>query len=262
VPKWGFSSSPLVTQGLAMVFVGGPEDKSVIAYHASSGELAWAAGDGTDGYSSPHLEHIDGVDQVVIATDKGLTAFDPSGGKVLWKHDWTIPGQPVPRVSQPMPVGDSDLLVGTQMLGMRRVHVSHEGDSWSEKQVWQTKDIKPYYNDLVVYQDHLYGFDMNFFTCVSLGDGKGKWRARGYGNGQVVLLADQGLLLVSTEKGEVVLVEATPERHKELGRFKAIEGKTWNHPVLAHGKLFIRNGEEAACFQLAVEEAKATSNAK
>jgi outer membrane protein assembly factor BamB len=255
VPKWGFSSSPLVAQGIVTVFAGGPDGKSVLGYHASSGELAWSAGDGTDGYSSPHLEHLHGVDQIVVASDKGLTAFEPAGGKVLWKHDWTM-DQTMPRVAQPTPIGDSDVLLGTQMVGMRRVHVGHEGDAWSQSQVWETKAIKPYYNDLVVYKDHAYGFDGNFFTCVALEDGKSKWRARGYGNGQVLLLADQGLLLISTEKGEIALVRATPERHQELGRFKAIEGKTWNHPVLSHGKLLIRNGEEAACFQIAEDAAK------
>jgi hypothetical protein len=67
----------------------------------------------------------------------------------------------------------------------------------------------------------------------------------------VLLLPDQDLLLVLSEKGEVALVEASPEGHKELGRVQAIEGKTWNHPVVAHGKLFVRNGEWAACYELA-----------
>ena len=96
-----------------------------------------------------------------------------------------------------------------------------------------------------------HGRDGNFLTCVSLDNGEGRWRARGYGNGQVLLLVDQGLLLVLSEKGEVALVEANPEGHKEIGRFQAIEGKTWNHPVVAHGKLYVRNGEEAACYLLA-----------
>src|SRR5439155_11722271 len=90
----------------------------------------------------------------------------------------------------------------------------------------------------------------NFLTCVTLADGKSKWKARGYGNGQVLLLPDQDLLLVVTEKGAVALVEAKPEEHHELARFQVIEGKTWNHPVLAHGKLFVRNGAEAACYDL------------
>jgi outer membrane protein assembly factor BamB len=257
LPQWGFSASPLVAHGLVTVFAGGPKGKGVMAYHASSGEIAWSGGDGTDGYCSTQLTNVGGTEQLLVAANNGLTALDPTGGKVLWSYKWDI-SRP-PRVAQPALVGDSDVLLGTPFQGLRRLHVTHAGDSWGEEQVWESKDIKPYYNDLVIYKDHLYGFDSSFFTCVSLEDGKGKWRARGYGTGQVILLPDQGLLLISTEKGEVVLVEATPEKHKEVAKFKAIEGKTWNHPVLAHGKLYIRNGEEVACFQLPEESGKTSS---
>jgi hypothetical protein len=120
--------------------------------------------------------------------------------------------------------------------------------------VWTTKTFKPYFNDMVVHNGHLYGFDGDFFTCVSLQDGKKKWRKDGYGNGQVLLLADQGLLLVLSEQGEVALLEASPNGPKELARFEAFpEGKTWNHPVVANGRLYARNGAWAACYELAPE---------
>ncbi len=90
VPMWGFSSSPLVAQGVVTVFAGGPGGKSVLGYHASSGEPAWSAGEGNKSYCSPQLTHLGGVDQVVIATNKGLTGFEPSEGKVLWQHDWFV----------------------------------------------------------------------------------------------------------------------------------------------------------------------------
>ncbi|MBS0261670.1 MAG: hypothetical protein JSS02_06895, partial [Planctomycetes bacterium] len=75
-------------------------------------------------------------------------------------------------------------------------------------------------------------------------------KARGYGNGEVLLLAEQGLLLILSEQGELALLKASPERHTELFKIAAIKGKTWNHPVVARGKLFVRNGEEAACYEL------------
>ena len=81
--------------------------------------------------------------------------------------------------------------------------------------------------------------------CVSLKDGREAWRARGYGKGQVLLLADQELLLILSEEGDVALVSAQPEKREELCKFKAIEGKTWNHPVIAHGKLFVRKGKKS-----------------
>jgi outer membrane protein assembly factor BamB len=256
IPRWGFSSSPLVVKGIVTVFAGGPDGHSMLGYHASTGEIAWSKGDGRHTYCSPHLENIDGVEQIAIATENGVTSYEPTEGQVLWQYEWAL-GKQGARVAQPIQIGAADVLVGTPMAGARRVRISHAGNSWGNEQVWETKDIKPYFNDLVIYQDHAYGFDGNLLTCVSLADGKGTWRARNYGNGQALLLADQGLLLVSTERGEVALVEAKPEKHVEIGRFRALDankGKTWNHPVIAHGKLFIRNDAEVACFQLAEEK--------
>jgi outer membrane protein assembly factor BamB len=249
VPQWAFASSPLVLDGLVSVFAGAPDGKAVQAYDAATGEPKWAAGEGTHSYSSPQAAQLAGVSQILIVTDQGLTALEPSEGKVLWNHEWALGIQ---RVVQPAVIGDSDVLLGTTFnKGTRRLHVSHSDKDWDVKEVWSSRAISPYFNDLVLHQDHLYGFDGEFLTCVSLKDGKRCWKERGYGTGQVLLLADQGLLLVLSESGEVALVAADPTKLKELAKFQALEGKTWNHPVVAHGKLFVRNGEEMACYQLA-----------
>jgi outer membrane protein assembly factor BamB len=261
LPQWGFSASPLVAQGMVMVFAGAP-GKSVLGYNAKTGDLAWSAGEGQFSYCSLHPVRVAGVEQVVIATDRGLTAFLPTKGEVLWQHDWPLSGG-MARVVQPTPLGDSDFLIGASFgVGTRRVHVRHDGDNWTSQEVWTTRAIKPYFNDLVIHGDHLYGFDSSFLTCVSLNDGKGKWRARDYGSGQVLLLADQQLLLVLGEQGEVALVDAVADAHRERARFQAIEGKTWNHPVVAHGKLFVRNAKEAACFELTGESERADAGNK
>jgi outer membrane protein assembly factor BamB len=241
------------------VFAGG-EGKSLLGYDAASGgQPRWAAGSGLLSYCSPHLARLEGVEQVLIATEKGLTAFHPVRGKVLWEHDWPTQ-QGLARVVQPALVGENDVLIGTGFTGgTRRVRIHHKKDGWSAEEVWTTRAINPYYNDMVVHKGHLYGFDGIFFTCVSLEDGTSKWRTRGYGNGQVLLLPDQDLLLVLSEKGQAALVEASLQGHRRLGRFQAIEGKTWNHPVVAGGKLFVRNGKEAACYQLTDQQGEAGS---
>src|SRR5262249_1263606 len=248
VPIWGFASSPLVAQGVVMVFAGAAEGRSVLGYDALSGKPAWQAGEGQLSYSSLQPARLRGVEQVLMATDLGLTAFQPKRGEILWNHSWTSEGQ---RVGHPDILNETDGGSGAPVSqGARPMRVEKQGGRWETQEIWTTRAISPYFNDSVVEGNHLYGFDGQFLTCVNLEDGKRKWKARGYGNGQVLLLADQNLLLVLSETGFVALVEAVPGSHKEFGRFQALSGKTWNHPVVAHGKLFVRNSEEAACFQL------------
>jgi outer membrane protein assembly factor BamB len=249
LPTWGFSSSPLVAEGIVTVFAGNKDNKSVLAYDADSGKKAWEAGTGAASYCSPQLTRVAGVDQILITSDVGLTAFSPKTGEILWESRWEFGGGA--RCTQPTVLSDTDVLLGTGMSkGAWRLHVTKEGNTWNAAKVWETKAISPYFNDSVVQDGYLYGFDGAFFTCINLEDGTKKWRERGYGNGQVLLLADQKLLLILTEQGAVKLVEAQPTARKEIASLPAIQGKTWNHPVVAHGKLFVRNGEEMACFEL------------
>ena len=249
IPQWGYSSSPLVAEGLVSVFAGGPAGKSVLAYHADTGAFVWAAGEGELSYCSTQHAKVCGVEQLLITTDSGLTAFHPATGHILWHHAWPTSG--IARVVQPAVISETDILIGTGLgVGTRRVHVERQGENWNVTDVWTVRTFKPYYNDFVVSEEHAFGFDGNIFMCVNLADGRVIWRTRGYGNGEVLLLAEQKLLLVLTEQGEAVLVEAQPQQHREMARWKVIEGKTWNHPVIAYGKLFVRNGEEIACFQL------------
>jgi outer membrane protein assembly factor BamB len=250
IPQWGFASSPLIVHGMVIVYAGGEDGKAVLGYKAETGVPAWLAGDLGHGYCSPQLATLAGVEQVLAVGEAGLAGFDPVRGEQLWFHDWA-PQKGAARVVQPTVVSPTDVLIGTGFgIGTRRVRIGRQGKAWTDEEQWTTQKIKPYYNDVVLHAGHVYGFDSNIFTCVAVEDGAGKWRARGYGNGQVLLLADQGLLLILSETGEVALLKANPQKHEVLGKFKAIEGKTWNHPVVAHGKLFVRNGEEIACYQL------------
>ena len=139
---------------------------------------------------------------------------------------------------------------------------SHSDDGWTdERRSGRPRRSSPYFNDLVIYGDYplRLSISVGFLTCVrSQRWPHGQWREQAYGSGQVLLLADQGLLLVvGTETGKGGVVEAGPGKCEGAGHgFQGpqFEGKTWNHPVVAHGKLFVRNGEEMACYQLDMVE--------
>lgn len=252
VPIWGFSSSPLIVDNKVIVFAGGPNNKAVLAYAIDDGKLAWAAGNGTHSYSSAHTLLIDEKPQVLVMSDMGLAAYDPADGKTLWQHDWPMEG--MARIVQPHLLDGNRIVIGSgSMKGARMITVSHEGDAWKANEGWTSNDLKPYFNDFVSRDGVAYGFDGSIFCCIDLETGKRKWKKGRYGHGQVLLLADQDVMLVLGEKGECVLVEVNPEKLVELAQFPALEGKTWNHPVIAHGKLFVRNGEEMACYELKME---------
>ncbi len=187
-------------------------------------------------------------------TDEGLFSFDPASGKPLWNHP-TAPGNPgVPRSTQPRVVDQHRVLfdagpdIGTIMLDVR-----HDYGTWTHEEKWVSYKLKPNFNDFVVHGDAIYGFDTRIMVCIDLNTGEQRWKDGRYGSGQVLLLEDQPVLLVVTDKGEVVLVAADPNKHQELARFKAIEGKTWNHPVIANGHLYVRSAEEIACYRLSNE---------
>jgi len=253
LPMWGFSSSPLVIEDKVVVYAGGPNDKGLLAYRASDGEPAWTVATGPASYSSAQRVVLEGKPQILFLSDTGLVAVDPGTGAVQWKHDAAATG--TWRVVQPRQVSDASFLIGSEDLGLVRLDVSGPNPSdgsqrWTPTPRYTSRGIRPAYNDFVLHDGFIYGFDESIFCCVELETGKRRWKAGRYGHGQVLLVADQPALVVLSESGEAVAVAANPLKHEELGRFQAVEGKTWNHPVIAHGRLFTRNGEEMACFEL------------
>jgi hypothetical protein len=242
-PTWGFSSSPLVVDDLVIVAVSG----QLRGYDRGTGVPQWFGPKGGVSYSSPQLATIGGTPQVVLANARGLTSVAPADGRVLWQHAWG--GFPM---VQPVvtPAGDVFVSVGADS-GLRRLAVGPKADEWAVEERWTTNALKPYFNDFVIHRGHAYGFDGRILSCVDLRDGQRKWKGGRYGNGQLVLLEEQDLVLVLSEEGELALVKATPEAFSEVARVPAIEGKTWNHPVLVGDRLLVRNAEQMAAFRLA-----------
>ena len=240
-PNWGFASSPLIVNNIVIVALAG----KLAAFDIETGNPKWFGTDGGSGYSSPQLLTINGVPQVLLMSKAGALSVDPATGKKLWNYSWPLED----RILQPALLENGDLIFAEEYKNIRRVSVTLEGDSWKIKDIWTSPGIKSVFNDQVIHKGYAYGFDGPYIACIDLKDGKRIWRGGRY-QGFTMLLADQNLLLVLTEKGEVALVSASPDKFTELSRFQAINGKTWNHPALAGNILLVRNSQEMAAFRL------------
>ncbi|MBC8181069.1 PQQ-binding-like beta-propeller repeat protein [candidate division KSB1 bacterium] len=243
-PFWGFSSSPLVVDDVVIVAVA----STLAAYELATGDLRWVNHAGSDCYSSPHLLSINGIAQILLQNKAGVSSVVPANGKLLWEHTW--PGYPI---VQPAMIADGEILISVNdRSGVRRITVKHGPHGWTVEERWTSERIKPYFNDSAIHNGFVYGFDGRSLACIDIKDGTRKWKGGRYGRGQFVLLADQDLLLVLSDKGELALVQAVPEQFTELARYPAIKGKTWNHPVLVNGILLVRNSQEMAAFRLSL----------
>lgn len=247
IPGWGFAASPLVVDNLLIAATAGV----LVAYEIDTGELRWVGPSGGWGYSSPHLATIDSVTQILLLNGAGAISVAPVDGKLLWQHEWKSDG-----IVQPYVIAGSDVLIGSGSggveVGTRRIAVTHDSVGWHVEERWTTNGLKPYFNDFVVHHGYAFGVDGSILSCIDLNDGKRKWKGGRYGAGQMLLLPDQDLLLVLSEYGELALVNATPDKFTELARFPALEGKTWNHPVLVGDLLLVRNSQEMVAFRLPV----------
>jgi outer membrane protein assembly factor BamB len=247
IPEWGFSSSPAVIDDLVVLGI----DGQLIAYDRATGTPRWFGPKHGWSHSSPHIMTIDGVAQILYISNAGLTSVAPDG-TVLWEHKW-----PGAAIVQPARMSESDVLLSTLAsamgsAGMRRLGIGHSSGKWNIEERWTSTGLKPYFNDFVVHKGYAFGFDGSILAAIDLEDGKRVWKGGRYGEGQMVLLADQDLLLVTSGEGEIALVRATPDQFTEVARVKGIEGKTWNHPVVVGDILLVRNGEEMAAFRLPV----------
>jgi len=246
VPGWGFASSPLVIDDVVIVAV----DATLAGYDIASGRRRWVGPVHHGSYSSPHRTTIDGVPQVLLLGGSGVTSLAPANGTLLWEHPW----QGV-AIVQPALTSDGvviNTVGGTGGNGTRRLAVAHGPNGWNVEERWTSNGLKPYYNDFVVHKGFAFGFDGSILACIDMNTGKRVWKGGRYGNGQLLLLADQDVLLVLSEDGDLALVAATPDEFKEVARVPALEGKTWNHPVIVGDVLLVRNGEEMAALRLSL----------
>lgn len=245
--EWGMAGSPTIHGNMLIVNPGGPNG-AVAAYDRLTGEKRWAGGHHKASYATPQVAELDGVPQVLIYCSEGICGHDLQSGEQLWFFPWTNLTRL--NIAQPIVLPDESVFISSGYgTGSALLEVAHEGDQWTVNPRWERPNkFKLKFNGGIYRDGYVYGLDEGILACFDLSEGKRMWKRGRFKFGQVLMVGDD--LLVSSEAGEVVLVKVTPESMEQVAQFQAIDGKTWNHPVLNRGRLFVRNAEEAACYDL------------
>lgn len=248
LPDWGMASSPLVVGGVVVVQLG-RGGISLAAYDRNTGEPAWRAGEDRGSYSTPTAATVAGREQILIVNQTSVAGHDPADGAMLWRQEWSEPGE---RVTPPLQVADDLLLVSAGYgVGSRLLRIGGGADSYMVEEIWRSPRLKSKFAPLVLYEGVVYGLDDGILTALDPATGERLWKRGRYGHGQLLLVGD--LLLIQAENGELALVDPNPAEHRELGRLTVLDGKTWNPPALSGRRLLVRNNREAACYELPVE---------
>lgn len=253
--EYGMACSPLIVDDIVIVTAGG-EGKAVVALDRKNGDVRWTAVDGLPGYSSPTLLNLGGEPQVVAFTARGVTGIRPSDGKELWSYPFKTPYDC--NTATPIEVAGNVFISAGENHGCVMLKVTKRATGYQVDEVWASVDIKSVmrneWQTSVLLNGYLYGFDnvgsagpVTHLTCVEAATGKVVWTKTRFGKGNLV--AADGKLWITTMKGELVLVEATPKGYTEIGRQK-IFGKTRQNVSLSDGFAFVRDDSQVICIKI------------
>jgi outer membrane protein assembly factor BamB len=250
---YGRSGSPLVHGDLVIIPVGAP---NLVAFDKKTGEPVWTGSNHQVSYSSPVVAELAGIEQVIIVNEDTVTGHELATGRLLWEHPWPGRSEADATASQAVPLPPSSVFVskgygvGAALLDLE----PSAAGTLAVRQRWHTRrSMRTKFTNVMMVDGHVYGLSDGMLECIDLERGRRAWKDGRYGHGQILGVGD--LMLVLSEEGELLLIEASPEEpNSVLGRVDAIDGLTWNNLALAGDLLLVRNGHEATAFRVAVEK--------
>lgn len=250
VLTYGIAASPLIVDDKVIVNVGGSRDRSVIAYDKKTGSIIWHSQNDTASYASPMFVTLAGHRQILNVSYSRVMGLAPDDGKLLWEHPWKVESSQTP-IAQPIIAGTNRIVMsGGYGTGCMALEIAP-----TPRVLWKNKNLKNKFTSSVYWNGYIYGLDEDILTCLDATSGERKRKDGRYGYGQVLLAVNpktkDANLVVLSGSGELALVKVDSEKFEELAKFQAIEGKTWNYPAIADGKIFVRNAVEMACYDIA-----------
>ncbi len=253
VPTWGYSESALVDGDNVIVTPGG-DAAPLVALDKKTGAVVWKAqvpGGGRVAYASAIAADVDGQRQIIQFLAGGVVGLEAKSGKLLWRYDAPANRQGI-NCSTPI-YRDKYVFAASayQHGGGLAKLTAGAGGAMAAEEVYFTRQMQNHHGGMVLVGDYLYGFDNSNLTCLEWKTGKVMWSDRSVGKGSVSY-AD-GLLYCRSERGPVALVEANPKEYVEKARLEQPERSTspsWPYPVIANGKLYLRDQDVLLCYDI------------
>lgn len=247
VPIWGYSSSPLIEGNLLILPVGGSENNAIVAFNKKNGAIVWRSQGDEPAYSSAIAATIKGIRQILVFSGTKLLSVAPADGKLLWSYNWKTDW--FVNAAVPIVVPNDKVFISTAYdVGAALLQVNVAAGKPSVEEVWMSKSMRNHFNTSVLHNGIIYGFDNAVLKAIDANTGEDKWKKSGLGRGS--LLVADGHLIVLSERGQLLLVEATPAAYKEKSTAQVLQGKCWTMPTLVNGKLYVRNQKEMVCLDL------------
>lgn len=249
-PQWGFAGSPTIEGNLVLLDVGG-EGASTVALDKTTGNLVWKSGNDEPGYASVSVANVGGKRTAIVFKATHLVGLDVKDGRELWRTPWKTSYDV--NAATPLVVGDRIFISSGYGSGCALISIN--GGKASE--VWRNKNLKAHVNTAAVWEGHVYGPDDQTgggkLACVDLNNGSLKWSEKSVPGGAVIIAS--GKLIALSERGELVIAEASPAGFQPLSRAQVLGGRCWVQPTLADGRLFVKNNQgELVCLSMAPHE--------
>lgn len=258
IPRWGVSGSPLIDGDRVIFNPGGKNSTSVVALNKITGAEIWKAMNDPPGYSSPVVLEVDGERQYVVFTGNAVVGLEASSGAERWRHSWPTSFEVNAATPIVFHIQDGSqrhafvLITSGYDKGCTLLRIIAKGGNGKAEMVYEGNQLCSHFATPVRRQEFVYGFNEADLVAMDLRNGQVRWSERGFHKGS--LLAVEDYLIVLGEKGNLALVEANPEAFRKRAECEPFQSgrraKCWSMPVLAEGRLLLRNEKEILCLDL------------
>ncbi|PWU11208.1 MAG: alcohol dehydrogenase [Verrucomicrobia bacterium] len=229
IPTWGFAGSALVEGDRVFLNMG----SAGAALEKSSGKVVWISGKDAGGYSTPVPFSAGDERRLALFTKDSIAAIRAGDGRALWSYPWKTSYDV--NAAEPIIEGDKVFISAGYNHGAALLKLNGN----APEELWENKNMRNHFNSCVLWKGYLYGVDENQLRCLAFDTGEVKWTDRDFGKGS--LMVADGKLIGMSEKGELIIAEATPQAFKPISRTQVLTGRCWTTPVLSNGRIYCRN---------------------